>query len=210
MAARNDCQRPWLLLVLGLFVISPVHAIVVDFETLPIGSFSGETSESGYTISHEGVSPASALAAIVGGGPTNCGPPCASNTTNSLGGFNASAFVVTSDAGTPFSLFAFDAAETFSGEPTTWADTVVVVGELFGGGQIMLGFALDGINDAFGGQDDFQPFLLPSTFADLTSVRFVGDGGFSPLNNGFMLDNLGLSVNFLAAAKSCSGSPWME
>lgn len=97
--------------------------------------------------------------------------------------------------GGAFDLFAFDGAEVFrdaaaaaaGGFPN--ATHIDLVGNLLGGGMVSASFQLDGIIDGPGALADFQAFLLPATFRNLTSVVFSGSiVGAGP--GGISIDNV--------------------
>lgn len=97
--------------------------------------------------------------------------------------------------GGTFSLNAFDGAEFFvppepGGFPN--ATSIRVVGSLFGGGSVTAQFNLDGIVDGPGGAVDFQTFVLPGTFTNLTDVTFTGRLGGG--TGGSALDNIVVNV----------------
>jgi len=83
---------------------------------------------------------------------------------------------MTTVSGDPFSLYEFDAAESFAVLPERWARRIDVIGQLAGGGMISTSFVLDRILDGIGGAEDFQRFTLPASFTMLSSVLFVGAG----------------------------------
>ena len=73
-----------------------------------------------------------------------------------------------------FSLTAIDVGEPLNDASFPNATTFRVVGNLFGGGTVTALFSIDGLFDGAGGIMDFQTFLLPATFINLTSVVFDG------------------------------------
>jgi hypothetical protein len=79
-------------------------------------------------------------------------------------------------SGGVFDLTGFDGAEVFVTPNTSFpdADILRAVGSIFGGGTITATFTLDGIRDGLGGVRDFQTFVMPAGWTNLTSVTFDG------------------------------------
>lgn len=127
-------------------------------------------------------------------------PGFAGNGTQFLGhegGFLGAPITMAPVAGGTFSLSGFDGAETFVGniEPTFPNATAInVTGNLSGGGTVSVSFQLDGILDGAGGVADFQNFVLPGTFTNLTSVIFSGSITGGSTNAGLMFDNLKIEL----------------
>lgn len=76
----------------------------------------------------------------------------------------------------PFQIHSFDAAEGFlvDGNPLGFAAKLQVEGNISGGGIVSFIGDFDGLNDGAGVGIDFQTFVLPSTFTNLSSVTFRG------------------------------------
>lgn len=96
------------------------------------------------------------------------------------------------DGGT-FSLVSLDVAEffingLFADAPS--ADYLQITGSLLDGSSVSYDLYLDGINDGpFGVAEDFQHFVLPDLFTNVTSLLFTGrllDGSIA----GLSIDNL--------------------
>lgn len=165
------------------------HALVIDFNALaPASSVSSFTTQ-GFSVSNVPV-PGS-LAFISSGGSSFCGPPCPENGTNHLlnlgGGWRFS-----ESGNTPFTLASFDGAEAHQDRQSLWARDILVTGTLAGGGTVSASFALDFIQDGDGPLNDFQTFLLPSSFTNLLSVEFKGINGSS--SNWFSMDNVNVAA----------------
>ncbi len=98
-----------------------------------------------------------------------------------------------------FTFFAFDGAELWLSDSAAAsggfpnADFIDIVGNVSGGGTMNASFPLDHIKDGAGGAPDFQTFVLPPTFTNLTSVTFSG----SRIGSGtgaISLDNINVDV----------------
>lgn len=124
------------------------------------------------------------------GGADNGSPVYIAEEAGSLG----LPITMTESGGTPFSLNTFDGAEGFISAPSGFpnATAISVVGTLFGGGTVSALFALDGVIDGVGGAPDFQAFLLPGTFVNLTAVTFSGLIGTTG-TGGLSLDNIAVN-----------------
>ena len=116
---------------------------------------------------------------FTGSGPVNAMTICndssgyASNGSNFLSEIWNFTITMTAVDASTFSLNSLDASRLHEGyvfDPTE----LRITGTLSGGGTVSATFALDDVADGVGGSADFQNFVLPSTFVDLTSVRFVG------------------------------------
>jgi hypothetical protein len=107
--------------------------------------------------------------------------------------------LMTLTAGGTFSFQSFDGEELWD-TATDFAPNnpsqLQVIGQLAGGGTATATFNLDGVNDGYGGVNDLQHFLLPSSFSNLTSVLFTGFRSDGLLGD-FGLDNI--AVNEVAA-----------
>src|SRR5262249_43468292 len=131
-------------------------------------------------------------------GAQNC-LACADNGTRILTAWGSppEAILMSTASGRGFSLFDFDAAESFAVAPERWALRVDVVGQLVSGGTVTASFTLDRMLDGPGSVNDFQHFVLPESFQGLTNVLFVGEGN-PPTANGvfhdFAIDNVGTNL----------------
>lgn len=94
-------------------------------------------------------------------------------------------------SGAAFTLQSVDIAEGYHGFPDLNASSVLVEGELFGGGSVSQVLTLDGITDGAGGAADYETFALPTSFQNLISVTFTGQGPNS--SDGFLPDNIVVS-----------------
>ena len=106
-------------------------------------------------------------------------------------------FTVSKAGGGTFSLRAFDGAEAVTTAPADRpaAEAIGVRGTRADGSTVTAVLTLDGVHDggASGSADDFQPFILPPEFSDLTSVLFYGvrsDGR----DGGIAVDNLNIDI----------------
>ncbi len=87
--------------------------------------------------------------------------------------------IMSPTGGGVFALSQFDWGSAFD-EAGTWQ----VIGELFGGGSVNFGVALDGRTFTM------QTIVLPGTFTNLVSVTFEHIGGVSGAQN---VDNIGIT-----------------
>jgi hypothetical protein len=132
-----------------------------------------------------------------------------SNGTTHIGYESGRGFPITMErvGGGTFSLFSFDAAEFYS-SPTDRpdAETLTITGHQQGGGLVTHTVAIDGIRDGAGGVVDFEHFVLPSTFVNLTSVVFTGlrAGDFS---GGIAVDNLEYQLASPEVLAPCVATP---
>lgn len=106
-------------------------------------------------------------------------------------------FTISRVGGGAFALRSFDVAEAVTTAPLDRpaAEAIGVVGYRVDGSTISTQFQLDGIHDGGGGgtANDFQPFALPPSFSNLTSVHFYGiraDGR----DGGVAVDNLNVDT----------------
>lgn len=90
--------------------------------------------------------------------------------------------VMTKEGGGTFDLVSFD----FSGFPVGAEVSFTVTGQP---GNVVANFDPDGIVDGQGGDVDFQNFVLPPTFVDLTSVTWE-HAGAGTVQGLFGLDNI--------------------
>ena len=103
-----------------------------------------------------------------------------------------------------FSLQSLDVGEFWAGSVPAHpdAETVVLTGFKQGGQTVTHTLTLDGIHDGVGGAVDFQHFVLPATFVDLTSVIFTGlrSGG---QEGGLAVDNLQYQLEIAGPVGAC-------
>ena len=110
--------------------------------------------------------------------------------------------------GGTFSLQSLDAAEFYAPARLDHPDAnfVVLTGYQAGGGVVTTQLALDGIRDGIGGVNDFQHFVLPATFINLTSVVFTGlvtGGG----DGGIALDSIQYTLGTAGTIGACVQTP---
>jgi hypothetical protein len=179
----------WLLLALFAFGFGGLtKANVIDFET---GSFIlgiGQTGTLDRFNFTTGGQSSSFLAVPVM--PGSCIPSCISNGTLSLGAFNGATMMM--DPIIPddiFSLQSFDVAGTATAGSTRNVTSLRVIGNLFGGGQVIQTFVVM--------PDVFQTLTLNSSFAGLSSVEFDGLLPIGLNSPEFQLDNI--TYNLAAA-----------
>jgi len=82
---------------------------------------------------------------------------------------DSSPVILTRVGGGVFRLNSFWAAE----DNLNASRIITLTGFLSGGGTVTAQFSLDGFFDGPGSANDYQLFMLPSTFSGLTSVTFV-------------------------------------
>ncbi len=112
--------------------------------------------------------------------------------THDNGGQNANnALTMALVTGGTFSLNSLDLSEGFVG---FGADSVHVVGNLFGGGTIMADFLLDGVIDGIGPLNDFQGIVFGAGWNNLLDVTFSGVGG-TVNEHAFAVDNILVNEN---------------
>ena len=101
-----------------------------------------------------------------------------SNGTTQIGYESGRGFPITMQrvGGGTFSLQSLDAAEFYSVPVPDRPDAqmLTITGFQQGGGVVSYTVNLDGIYDGPGGVIDFEHFVLPNTFVNLTSVVFTG------------------------------------
>jgi len=124
-----------------------------------------------------------------------CSPDCPDNGTNYLltaWWKDKVPLTMTPNTTSTFSLQSFNAAEYHMNPSTHYAAEVIqVTGYLFGGGEVVTSYALDGLNDGSGPNDDFQNFILPASFTNLISVEFLGNPHTDANDyRGFSVDNI--------------------
>jgi hypothetical protein len=166
---RSSLLRQSLVVLVSGMSVASAQASTIDFNELASGGCLGAASTS---ITSDGFQ-------FTGSGPVDAMTLCddssgyASNGSNFLSEiWNFSIIMTAVDAST-FSLDSLDATRLHQGyvfDPTE----LRITGTLSGGGTVSATFALDDVADGVGGAADFESFILPSTFVDLTSVRFVG------------------------------------
>ena len=178
------------VLLTALAGASPLLADPITFDDVPT-NVSSTVLVDGAVFRSYGAIPSIAVIA----GEQNC-IRCAANGTPYLAALGSPpvGILMTTESGQPFSLYEFDAAESFAGLPERWARRIDVIGQLAGGGMISTSFVLDRILDGVGGADDFQRFMLPAMFTMLSSVLFVGAGN-TAVSDGlvfqdFAIDNI--------------------
>ena len=142
---------------------------------------------------------------VIGIGNTEVFVDYTSNDTSHLGYESGRGFPITIarvGAGT-FSLFSLDAAEFYAQPgPRLDAERLTITGYLAGGGTVTHTVAIDGIRDGPGGVVDFQHFVLPSTFVNLTSVVFTGLRGVDEAG-GISVDNLEYTLSVPGTIAPC-------
>ncbi len=183
--------------VLSLIAAGSVQASVVTFDAVPgVGNPTLTTlTTEGFTFTSGHFHAMGSPAGTAFGGAADNGTIYISEEAGPLG----LPITMAAAGGQPFSLISFDGTEPWidaaaaaaGGFPN--ANYINVVGNLSGGGAVNAQFALDGIVDGAGGAADFQTFVLPGTFANLTSVIFSGalvTGG----PGGMSLDNIAATI----------------
>ena len=110
--------------------------------------------------------------------------------THDNGGQNANnALTMALVTGGTFSISSLDLSEGFVG---FGANTVHVLGNLFGGGTITQDFVLDGIIDGIGPGNDFESFSFGIGWHNLIDLTFTGVGGTAN-EHAFAVDNIDVS-----------------
>jgi hypothetical protein len=170
----------------------PARAVTLDFEIVPTPTSPGPVlTTQGFTFQAGG----DAAGLVTADGTT---PGGASNGSNYLfaiaeagTGSGSRPVVLTegtsSEPGLPFTLVSFDATELLVATP---GDAVrVAAGDADGNLIADHTFAFDGVIDGPGGEPDFQTFLLPAGFENVSFVTFLGvDLGSG--SDFFAIDNL--------------------
>jgi hypothetical protein len=191
-------RATWVIAVLSLVMwVGQAQATTVTFDSVPsVGNpilTSLTTQGFTFTSGHFHTIDSPTLASF--GGDVANGTIYIAEEAGSLG-----LPITMADAGgQPFILSSFDGAEMFlnsaaaaaGGYPN--ANQINVVGSLWGGGTVNTMFPLDGIADGVGGAADFQTFVLPASFTNLTSVVFSG-ALVTGLPGGISLDNINTGV----------------
>lgn len=188
----QKCLVVLLGLVLSFGCIGHLDAaqIVLDFDsiTTPLNGFGdmGDTvTEDGYTLSTE--SPNGPFYACAEGWISGRG---SSNGTTTLSTYwdlsKETIFDLESSGGNAFSIVSIDLAEFVNSSDPDWdllnAHYVEIAGSKAGGSTVNETFTLDMISDGSGGVEDFQTFVFPSAWDDLSSVQFTArnpDGSFT-------------------------------
>jgi hypothetical protein len=132
-----------------------------------------------------------------------------SNGTSHLGYESGRGFPITLErvGGGTFSLLSLDAGEFYY--PATDrpdAEMLTITGFQQGGGTVSHTVNLDGLRDGPGGVDDFEHFVLPGTFVNLTSVVFTG---LRPgnLDGGIAIDNIAYQLAAPEVLAACVATP---
>ena len=121
-----------------------------------------------------------------------CDPFCPRNGGRYLLVHTTDPIEVAQVGGGTFSLIGFDGAESHKGNQDTYAAAIQVTGFMGGGGTVVQTFALDFVQDGPGGEEDFEPFALNSSFTNLLRVEFKGING-GPLQR-YSLDNIAVAT----------------
>ena len=149
-----------------LAVAAPASALVIDFESITASSCNSFPSITTQGFDFTTVAPI--LFACDG-----TRVDLASNGTNTVGSQTPTITTMAQTGGGLFSLIAIDLAELFIGNSPKNL-RVQVKGRVQGGGIVRVVFLLDGINDGAGGAADFETFILPGNFVNLTSLNITG------------------------------------
>ena len=136
-------------------------------------------------------------------------PNASSNGTSHLGYESGRGLPITMErvGGGTFSLLSLDVGEFYSApNERPDAETLTITGTRQGGETVSYTLTIDGIRDGAGGVDDFQHFVLPNTFVNLTSVVFTGlrAGG---LDGGIAIDNLEYQLASPEVLPACVATP---
>jgi hypothetical protein len=172
-------------LILSVFLQSSFSfAALITFDNLLAGSIYPPGFETeGFVFTHS-------TDVYISSGADFCSPDCPENGSNYLLlQQNGGPVTITQKNGGLFSLYSFEAAETF----VIFAEfpTIEVSGLTAQGQPVYASFDLDQINDGSGPLADFESFTLPSSFRNLLSAEFKGTRNTIPLNiRGFSLDNI--------------------
>ena len=110
--------------------------------------------------------------------------------------------------GGTFSLYSFDAAEFYAlpGSDRPDAEMLTITGFQPGGGTVSYTVNIDGIHDGAGGVDDFEHFVLPSTFVNLTAVVFTGLRA-GDVSGGVAIDNIEYQLVAPEVLGACVATP---
>ena len=174
-------KRSLVVVFMLLGSVIAARATTIDFET---GSFVITTGNvgtlEGFNFTAGGPPGATIVVPITAG--TNCGPPCVSDGTNTMGIFNDANVTMAPIGGEIFRLSSFDAAGTFMGSSRN-VTSLEVIGYLSGGGQVTQTFSITN-------PEAFATFSLPSSFTNLTAAGFFGLQPTGPFSPEFQLDNI--------------------
>ncbi len=133
-----------------------------------------------------------------------------SSGTTHIGYESGRGFPITMErvGGGTFSLVSLDAAEFYAVPVNDRPDaqTLTITGFQQGGGTVSHTVTIDGLRDGPGGLDDFEHFVLPSTFVDLTSVVFTGLRA-GDLSGGVALDNIEYQLPVPEVLAACVAIP---
>jgi hypothetical protein len=133
-----------------------------------------------------------------------------SNGTSHIGYESGRGFPITMErvGGGTFSLHSLDAGEFYAvpGNERPDAETITIVGHQPGGTMVSHTITLDGIHDGAGGVADYQHFVLPATFVNLTSVVFTGLRAGN-LSGGIALDNFQYTLPSPETPAACVAFP---
>lgn len=178
-----------LTLLLLLTGVPSAEAILVDFENLPTAT----PGTGGFSLTQPTLSGGFSFTTIAGtlqSMGANASTVIADNGTTSLA-LNSNtpgAIVMAHSAAQPFDLLSFDAAEMFTLALDANALSIDVTGNVEGGGTVNTSYTLDMVRDGIGGVQDFEQFVLPGSFQNLTSVTFAGMGVGG--QNDFQIDEI--------------------
>ncbi len=147
---------------------------------------------------------------LIGIGNTSVFSDYSSNGTPHIGYESVRGFPILLErlGGGNLSLRSLDAAEFYFqlNPDRPDAQRITITGNQAGGGVVTHTINLDGIYDGPGGVTDFQHFVLPGTFVNLTSVVFTGllTNGAS---GGPALDNIEYQVSAPETLNACVVTP---
>jgi hypothetical protein len=109
--------------------------------------------------------------------------------------------------GGTFSFLSLDAGEFYSSlTDRPDAEMLTITGFQQGGGVVSHTVNLDGLRDGPGGIDDFEHFVLPGTFVNLTSVVFTGLRAGN-LDGGVAIDNIAYQLPAPEVLSPCVATP---
>jgi hypothetical protein len=133
-----------------------------------------------------------------------------SNGTSYIGYESGRGFPITMErvGGGTFALYSIDAAEFYSPSSPDRpnAEMLTITGVQQGGGTVSYTLNLDGIHDGPGGVPDFEHFVLPGTFVNLTSVVFTGLRAGN-LAGGVGIDNIEYQAAAPEVLPACVATP---
>ena len=169
------------ILVISALTLSAVSAqaqSTIDFQDIPTGScavLGPSVTSGGFTFQgvHDGLY--SCLANLVG-----------NNTSAGLINANSrSVLTMFEQGGAAFSLQSFFAGGRFENQGFSLATGIDIVGNVVGGGSVFASVLLDA-----GPTYDFVQYLLPTSFANLSSVTFTAAGTSIPE---FIIDDIAVN-----------------